>query len=155
MLGSLVTEPLRYTDDDVMRLKDGAATVNALVRRTTRERLAERRFDEWSALEIIAHVVDLAEVTRMRVERSLAEDTPTIESVPSGTLAEERDPLRLAKRLQSAHARLVELLMEPGATERGARHTQWGDITAGHMAAYHARHADGHIGELSRAFPPA
>ncbi|TMD59926.1 MAG: hypothetical protein E6I87_08115, partial [Chloroflexi bacterium] len=66
MLGSLVTEPLQYTDDDVMRLKDGAATVNALVRRTTRERLAERRFDEWSALEIIAHVVDLAEVTRMR-----------------------------------------------------------------------------------------
>ena len=138
-----------------MRLKDGVATVNALVRRTPRERLAERRFDEWSAIEIIAHVVDLAEVTRTRVERSLAEDTPTIESVPSGTLADERDPLRLAKRLQTAHARLVELLMDPGATGRPATHSQWGRITAGHMAAYHARHSDEHIGELSRAFPPA
>ena len=150
-----MAELLRYNDDDVMRLKDGAATVNALVRRTPRERLAERRFDEWSALDVIAHVVDLAEVTRSRLERSLAEQNPRIESVPSGSLTDERDPMRLAKRLQTAHAAIVELLMEPGAQDRPATHSEWGETTAGHFAAYHARHADGHISELSRSFPPA
>ncbi|HYY55383.1 MAG TPA: DinB family protein [Candidatus Dormibacteraeota bacterium] len=150
-----MAEQLRYTDDDVMRLKDGAATVNALVRRTRRELLAERRFDEWSALEVIAHVVHLAEVTRERVERTAAEHDPRIESVPSGSLIEERDPVVLARRLQSAHARIVELLMEPGSAQRPATHPEWGRTNAGHFAAYHARHADGHIAELSRAFPPS
>jgi hypothetical protein len=148
-------ELLRYTDDDVMRLKDGAATVNALVRRTRAERLAEPRFGEWNALEVIAHVVEMAEVTQARVERCIAEETPRIESVSSGTLTSERDPRALAKRLQGAHAKIVELLMEPGAPERAGRHPEWGLANAGHFTAYHARHADGHIGELSRAFPPS
>lgn len=155
MLGSHVAELLRYNDEDVMRLKDGAATVNALVRRIPREHLAERRFGEWSAIEVIAHVVDMAEVTRRRIERSIAEDDPRIESVPSGSLTAERDPRRLAGRLQSAHARIVDLLMESGVVDRRATHSEWGAATAGHFAAYHARHADGHIDELSGAFPPA
>jgi hypothetical protein len=150
-----MAELLRYTDDDVMRLKDGSATVNALVRRTPRERLAERRFGEWSALEVIAHVVELAEVTRRRVERAIAESNPHLESVASGSLTPERDPRALARRLQSAHARIVDLLMEPGVPQRPATHPEWGEATAGHVAAYHARHADGHIGELSRTFPPS
>ena len=138
-----------------MRLKDGAATVNALVRRTPRERLAERRFGEWSALEVTAHVVELAEVTARRVERCLVETDPVIESVPAGALGADRDPRNLAARLQRAHARIVELLLNAGAAERRASHPEWGATTAGHFAAYHARHADEHISELSRAFPPA
>jgi len=150
-----VAELLRYDDDDVMRLKDGAATVNALVRRAGRERLAERQFGEWSAIEVIAHVVDLAEVTRRRIERTVAEQNPRIESVPSGTLTADRDPAALAKRLQAAHARIVDLLLEPGVAERPATHSEWGAANAGHFGAYHARHSDEHIRELSRAFPPA
>lgn len=150
-----MAELLRYTDDDVMRLKDGAATVNALVRRTARERLADRRFGEWSAVEVVAHVVELAEVTRGRLERCVAEDIPRIESVPSGSLTSERDAVALAKRLQVAHSRIVELLMEPRTSERAAMHSEWGRVTAGHVAAYHARHSADHIAELSRAFPPA
>jgi hypothetical protein len=148
-------EILHYGDDDVMRLKDGAATINALIRRVSPQRLSERRFGEWSGVEVVAHVVDMAEVTRGRVERSIAETNPEVPSVPSGSLAAERDARRLAQRLTAAHARIVELLMEPGVLERPARHTEWGQATAGHFAAYHARHADEHIGELSRAFPPA
>ncbi len=49
-----------YRDDLLMTLKDDAATVNALVRRTPRAKLEERRFDQWSALDLIAHVAFIA-----------------------------------------------------------------------------------------------
>lgn len=150
-----MTDLLTYDDDDVMRLKDGATTAQALVRRTPRAALEERRFGEWSAIDALSHVVALAEVTRERVQRCRAERDPAIQSVPDGAMLEERDPIALARRLQEAHRSIVELMMEPGLAERGAVHSQYGRVTAGHLAAYHARHADEHVSELSRAFAPA
>lgn len=150
-----MTATLRYDDDVLMTLKDDAATVNALVRRTPRARLEEPRFGEWSASEVIAHVTYIAEVMRERIARCLAEDSPAIRSVPDGALPDERDPMKLAKRLQVAHAAMVELLLEPGAAERPATHPEWGSVNAGFFAAYHAKHGHEHIAELARAFPPA
>ena len=80
---------------------------------------------------------------------------PAIEAVPSGALPDERDPLKLARRLQRAHAAMVELLLEPGAADRPATHTEWGSVNAGFFAAYHAKHGHDHILELARSFPPS
>lgn len=146
---------LRYDDDVVMTLKDDATTANALVRRTPRERLLERRFGEWSAVEVLAHVTDVAEVMRRRIERCVADDVPSIEAIGPGTLADEPDPLRLTRRLQTAHSAIVELLLEPGAAEREAIHPEFGRVNAGFFAAYQAKHGHEHIDELARAFPPA
>ncbi len=150
-----MAERLRFTDDDVMTLKDDVATVSALVRRVPRERLSAKRFGDWSAIELVSHVTNLAEITQRRVERCLAEEEPFLESVPSGTLDPERDPIALARRLQTAHAAIVDALLEPGAAERPARHPEWGQTDAGHVAAYHAHHAHEHLNEVSAAFPPS
>lgn len=146
---------VRYDDGMLMTLKDDAATVNALVRRTPRQRLEERRFGEWSAIELISHVAYIAEVMRARIERCLAEDRPAIEAVPDGALTDERDPVALARRLQEAYAAIVDLLMKPGTAERRATHPEWGSVSAGFFAAHQATHGREHIGELARAFPPA
>jgi hypothetical protein len=147
-------EPLRYDDEDVMRLKDGAATIHRISLTNERERLSAPRSGEWSAVEILAHVAAMAEVTRERLERCLRESAPRIDSVPSGAMLDERDPRALAKRIAAAHAAIVELMMEPGAAARPATHSEWGKIPAEHFAAYHARHADEHLRELAGMFPP-
>ncbi len=149
-----MAQALWYDDLAMMTLKDDAAAVNALVRRTPRGRLDERRFGEWSAVEVIGHVTYIAEVMRERIERCVAEDDPAIASVPDGALPDEREPVALARRLQAAHAAMVELLLEPGAAGRPAHHPEWGRVNAGFFAAYHAKHGHEHIVELARAFPP-
>ncbi len=145
---------VRYVDDMLMTLKDDAATVNALVRRTPRKSLEERRFGEWSAVELIAHVTFIAEVMRGRIERCLVEDRPAVAAVADGALTDEREPVALARRLQRAYAAIVALLMRPGTPERPATHPQWGDVSAGFFAAHQATHGHDHIAELATAFPP-
>ncbi len=144
-----------YHDDLLMTLKDDAATVNALVRRTPRASLDERRFNDWSAVDLIAHVTLIAEVMRARIERCLAEDAPIIEAVPDGARDPERDPVKLAQRLQRALGGIVALLIQPGAAERPATHPEWGSVSAGFFAAHQATHGHEHVVELANAFPPA
>jgi hypothetical protein len=50
---------------------------------------------------------------------------------------------------------MIQLLQRPGAADRTGRHRELGLVTAGHFAAYQAKHAGEHIAELQRAFPPA
>ncbi len=150
-----MTELLRYDEDKAFSLMDDAATVNAIVRRVPAERLRATRFGEWSAVELIGHVTDVAEVFAERVRRALEEDTPTLEAIPEGMLGDaRRDPMGLSKRLLGAHQRIVALLQAPGATDRPAIHTEWGRVNAGHIAAYQADHSKAHVAELAAAFPP-
>lgn len=150
-----MTQLLPYDDDVAFVLMDSAATVSAVVRRVPPERLAAARFGEWSAVELIGHVTDVAEVFAERVRRTQVEDSPRLEAIPDGAVGDpHRDPMDLSRRLLRAHQRMVRLLQAPGAAARPAVHAEWGPVDAGHLAAYQARHAQGHAAELSKEFPP-
>ena len=144
-----------YDDDKALALMDGAATVARIVRTNTLERLSEKRFDDWSAIDLIGHLTDAAEVFAERVRRTLEEDTPNLVVIPAGRLADATDAMELARRLQQAHARIVALMQKPGAAERPAIHSEWGRVNAGHIATYQADHTSDHVAELAAAFPPS
>lgn len=153
-------ELLEYDDDAAFTLADDAATVSALVRRTAPEKLHEARFGEWTALQLIAHVTDSAEIFSERVRRCVEEDEPQIHSFdPDVRMAEllkaELDPMDLSKRLHRAHAAIIQRLQERDARKRVGLHSDWGRVPVTHFAAYHARHSHEHVVELSAAFPPA
>jgi hypothetical protein len=144
-------EKLRYDEDKAFFLADDAATIARIVRTVPADRLRVTKFDEWTALEIIGHVADAAEI--------FDEDRPAVASYDQDAIAKERrnnerDPMELSRRLSAAHSRIVQLLQAPGAAAKPGTHSDWGEVDAGHFAAYQADHSHGHTGELARAFPP-
>jgi hypothetical protein len=150
-----VTALLTYDEDKAFSLMDDAATVNRIVRTQPADRLRATLFGEWTAVQTLAHLVDTAEVFAERVRRSIEEDTPTVMVIPAGRGADpDADPMDLAKRLLRAHQRIVAYLQDRPARERAMVHSEWGPITAGHVAAYQADHSRDHVGELAAAFPP-
>ena len=113
-------ERLRYDEDKAFWLADDAATVARIVRTVPADRLRATKFDQWSALEIIGHVADAAEIFADRVQRCIEEERPTLTSYDQDALAaerrnNERDPMDLSRRLSAAHSRIVQLLQQPGA----------------------------------------
>jgi hypothetical protein len=151
---------LTYDEDVAFSLADHAATVSAIVRRTPDERLRATRFGDWSAKEVIGHLADGAEIFAERVRRCIEEADPELAAFDPDELArernnQERDAMELSRRLQAAHGSMIQLLQRPGAAASTGRHSERGTVTAGHLAAYQARHAGGHIAELQQAFPPS
>ena len=152
-------EKLRYDEDKAFFLADDAATIARIVRTVPVTRLRATKFDQWTALEIIGHVADAAEIFADRVQRCIDEDRPAVVSYDQDAMAaerrnNERDPMELSRRLSAAHSRIVQLLVRPGAAARPATHSDWGEVDAGHFAAYQADHSHGHTSELAKAFPP-
>ena len=155
-----MTELLGYDEDTAFSLADDAATVSALVRRAGPERLRNARFGEWTALQLIAHLADYAEIFAERVRRCVEEHEPVIASFdPDARMSEfveaGADPMELSRRVLRAHQAIVQLMQRPGAPERAGTHAQWGRVPAAHFAAYQARHSHEHVTELAAAFPPA
>jgi hypothetical protein len=153
-------EKLRYDEDKAFFLADDAATIARIVRTVPATRLRDTRFDQWTALEIIGHVADAAEIFADRVQRCIKEERPTLTSYDQDALAaerrnNERDPMDLSRRLSAAHSRIVQLLQQPGAASRPCVHSELGEVDAGHFGAYQADHSHSHTGELARAFPPS
>jgi len=153
-------ERLTYDEDKAFFLADDASTVARIVRTVPADRLRATKFDEWTALEIIGHVADAAEIFAERVQRCIAEDRPTVASYDQDAVAaehrnNERDPMELSRRLSAAHSRIIQLLQRPGAAARLGIHSDWGEVDAGHFAAYQADHSHGHTSELAKAFPPS
>jgi hypothetical protein len=153
------TDDLHYDEDTAFTLADDAATVSAIVRRIPDQRLRAVKIGEWTAKEAIGHITDMAEIYAERVRRCVAEDRPALPSVDQDAIHAERknnevDPVSLAKRLQAAHAALVQLLQRPGVTDRVGLHAERGPVTAGWLGAYQARHAHEHVLELQPHFPP-
>jgi hypothetical protein len=151
-----VTDLLTYDEDKAFSLMDDAATVNRIVRTVSAERLRGTRIGDWTAVEALGHLTDTAEVFAGRVRRAVEEETPSLPAIPSGSGADPNaDPMDLARRLLRAHQSIVAYLQRPGARERAAVHSEWGRVTAGHIAAYQADHSRDHLRELGAAFPPA
>lgn len=152
-------ERLRFDEDKAFYLADDAATIARIVRTVPVERLRATKFDQWTALEIIGHVADAAEIFADRVQLCIEEDRPAVASYDQDALAaerrnNERDPMELSRRLSKAHSRMIQLLQRPGAAERPGLHSDWGEVDAGHFAAYQADHSHDHTSELAKAFPP-
>ena len=156
----VVVERLTYDDDTAFTLADDASTIARVVRTATADQLRATKFDDWSALEVIGHVADMAEVFAERVRRMIAETTPRLPGVDQDAIhAErrnnEREPMELAKRIQAAHGEIVRLLAEKANRARTGLHGEWGEIDAAHVAAYQARHAHEHVTQVAERFPPA
>lgn len=152
-------ELLTYDEDTAFTLADDAATVSALVRRTGADALRQRRFGEWTAIQLIAHLTDSAEIFAERVRRCVEEKQPSILPFdPDDRMSElgrtQLDPMDLSRRLLRAHSAIVQLLQRPGAADRPGIHAEWGKVPAAHFAAYQARHSHEHVAELAGAFPP-
>ncbi len=153
-------EKLRFDDDTAFRLADDAATVTRIVRATPADRLRAARFGDWSAVELIGHLADSAEIFAERVRRCVHEDRPALPSFDQDALARERrnaerDPVDLARRLDAAHREIVQTLMNAANRSRPGIHAEQGELDAGHFGAYQGRHAHEHVAELASAFPPA
>lgn len=150
---------LRYDEDSAFTLADDAATLARIVRTVEADRLRAARFGEWTAVEVIGHIADSAEIFAERVRRCIEEDRPALASFDQDELAKERrnaerDPMDLSRRVSAAHAAIVRLLMDERARARPGIHSEHGELDAGHFGAYQARHGHEHAVELSTAFPP-
>lgn len=153
-------ERLPYDDDTAFTLADDASTVARIVRMVPVDRLRAERFADWTALEVIGHVADMADVFAERVRRMVHEDRPALPSVDQDAVARERrnndaDPMALARRIQAAHGEIVRLLATEANRDRRGLHSELGEIDAAFAGAYQARHAHEHVGELAARFPPA
>lgn len=155
-----MTGLLGYDEDTAFSLADDAATISALVRRAGPDRLRDTRFGEWTALQLIAHLADTAEIFAERVRRCVEEHEPVIGSFdPDAQMGQfvqaDADPMELSRRMLRAHQSIVQLMQRPGAPERVGTHAEWGRVPAAHFAGYQARHSHEHVAELAGAFPPA
>ena len=153
------TDELRYDEDTAFTLADDAATISAIVRRTPDETLRAARIGDWTAKEVIGHLADSAEVFAERVRRSVSEDRPALPAWDQDAAHAERhndaaDAMALSKRLQAAHAAIVQALQAPGARDRIGVHAERGPVTAGWLGAYQARHSHEHVSALQPLFPP-
>ncbi len=153
-------EKLTFDEDAAFRLADDAATITRIVRTTPAERLRATRFGDWTAVEVIGHVADSAEIFAERVRRCVDEERPVLRSYDQDAIARERrnnerDPVELARRIDRAHREIVQTLMNEALRARPGVHDEYGELDAGHLGAYHARHAHEHAAELAAAFPPA
>lgn len=153
-------ERLTYDDNTAFTLADDASTIARVVRTATADELRAVRFDEWTALEVIGHVADMAEVFAGRVRLMVDSDKPRLASVDQDKIHAERrnnarDPMELSKRIQQAHGEIVRLLTTAANRARTGIHGDWGEIDAAHVAAYQARHAHEHVTEVAARFPPA
>ena len=102
-----MTERLRYDEDTAFSLADDAATIARIVRTVPPDRLCAAKFDQWTALEIIGHLADAAEIFADRVQRCVDEERPQVASYDQDAVAaqrrnNERDPMELSRRLSAA-----------------------------------------------------
>ena len=150
---------LKYDEDSAFTLADDAATLARIVRTVGPDRLRSARFGEWTAVEVIGHIADSAEIFAERVRRCIEEERPALASFDQDELAKERrngerDPMDLSRRVSAAHAAIVQLLIDERARSRPGIHSEHGELDAGHFGAYQARHGHEHAAELATAFPP-
>jgi hypothetical protein len=101
----------------------------------------------------------MAEVYAERVRRCAVEDRPGLPNVDQDAVHAERknndaDPMALSRRLQAAHAEIVQTLQRPGVRDRIGVHSERGPVTAGWLGAYQARHSHEHVTELQPHFAP-
>src|SRR5687767_5975393 len=124
-------DKLTYDEDSAFTLADDAATLARIVRPVSPDRLRGARFGDWTAVEVIGHVADSAEIFAERVRRCIEEDRPSLPSFDQDALAAERrnaerDPMDLSRRVSTAHAEIVRRLTDERARSRPGIHSEHG-----------------------------
>jgi len=152
-------ERLRYDDDTAFTLADDASTVARIARMATADQLRAAKFDEWSGLEVLGHVADMAEVFAERVRRIAAEDMPRLPGVDQDKVHAERrnntrEPMEFAERIQAAHGEIIRILSRHANRSRLGIHEEQGEVDAAHLGGYHARHSHEHVSDVAAHFPP-
>ena len=153
-------ERLTYDDETAFTLADDASTVARIARTATADQLRAVKFDQWSALEVLGHVADTADVFAERVRRIAAEDRPRLPNMDQDKVHAERknnsrEPMEFAKRIQAAHGEIVRILSTHANRARVGIHEEQGEMNAAHVAAYQARHSHEHVTEVAARFPPS
>ncbi len=153
-------ERLLYDDDTAFTLADDASTIARVARTATAAQLRSVKLDEWSALEVLGHVADMADIFAERVRRIVGEEKPRLagadqDAIHAERKNDQRDPMEFAKRIQAAHGEIVRLLADRANCVRTGFHGEWGEVDAAHVAAYQARHAHGHVTDVAALFPPS
>jgi hypothetical protein len=91
---------------------------------------------EWSAIEVVGHMIDKMHIWASRVERILAEEQPALPGYDQDALVREHDyqhadPVVLIERLSQAcgyYAAMVERV-PTSALEREGMHEEFGPMT--------------------------
>jgi len=152
-------ERLRYDEDTAFTLADDASTVARIARMATADQLRAVRFDEWTALEVLGHVADTADVFAERVRRIATEEKPRLPNMDQDKVHADRrnnarEPMEFAKRIQAAHGEIIRVLSTPANRTRLGIHEEQGEMDAGYVGAYQARHSHEHVTDVAAHFPP-
>jgi hypothetical protein len=152
-------ERLTYDEDTAFTLADDASTVARIARMATADQLRAVKFDEWTGLEVLGHVADTADVFAERVRRIAAEDKPRLPNMDQDKVHAERrnnarEPMEFAKRIQAAHGEIIRVLSTPANRARLGIHEEQGEMDAGYVGAYQARHSHEHVADVAAHFPP-
>jgi hypothetical protein len=114
--------------------------------------------DEWSPVEVVAHMADTDERALARIERMLAEDVPDLPSFDQAQLAidadyRSRDLAAELDRLAKVDAQLVALLedLDEAAWSRTGRHDEHGEMTIETYLAHLVGEDVDHLAQLARA----
>ena len=113
---------------------------------------------EWSAIEVVGHLIDKMGIWTSRVERLLAEERPTLPAYDQDALVREHnyqhaDPDELFKQLRQACARFAGLVerVPVSALEREGVHEEFGPITLRQCISYPLESAPPHLKQLRAA----
>ncbi len=142
-------------------LRAGPVVVRALVRGVADDALRRRPApDEWSIIEVVAHLGDTEERALGRVRRMLSEDDPFLPGYDERELAltgryVERDVAAELDRfelLRAEHATLLASLDDAGWRRTG-RHGEQGPMTVELYEAHVAGEDANHLAQIAQMLP--
>lgn len=113
--------------------------------------------DDWSIVEVVAHLADADETVIERVGLMVAQDRPRLASYDEAARAEERGYRQMPITGALAHfaamrARLIGQLdaLEPDAWARTGLHDEVGEISVEALVAHMAAHDSIHLAQIAR-----
>lgn len=127
--------------------------------RTVDDEQARRAPDgeEWSIVEVVAHLADVEERAIQRIHRIMAETEPLLERMQPAVLAVERGYRQqklsaLIPRFEQLRRERLSLLESlPGeAWERTARHAEHGVMTLYQLTVHMCQHDVTHLAQIAR-----
>ena len=112
---------------------------------------------EWAVIEVVAHIGDVDERARARLERMLAEDNPLLPAFDQDALAEERGYITMDvaaelaryRRSRAAHLASLEVL-DAAQWRRPGRPEAAGDLTIELYEAHVAAEDVDHLAQIAR-----
>jgi hypothetical protein len=113
---------------------------------------------EWSAIEVVGHMIDKMGIWTGRVERLLAEERPALPAYDQDALVHEHDyqhadPEELFEQLRQACERFAGLVERVpfSALEQEGVHEEFGPITLSQCIAYPLESSPEHLQQLRAA----